>query len=479
MASGSGSRAASLTLLCRATFGLTPGLVADARGKTGRQWLDAQLRPGAIPDLTVEQLRRRYPVLSLSTADVVSKAKAEGRPGNWDQMRALNETSVGRAIWGRRQLLERMVDFWSNLLAVTSPSDNVWATRADYEATALRPNALGSYRALLRGAIHHPAMLMYLNNDISSKTKPNENLGRELLELHTVGVGAGYSETDVLNSARILTGLSRDWTTQAYVYRPSWHYAGPVSVLGFRDPNPSSDGQAVVVAYLDYLARHPATATRICRTLCEYFVADTPPAALVTRMAAVYTRNDTAIPPVLREMFLSPEFEAGADKKIRRPAEQVYAAMRTLGVWPDKGAGTKGIEWLRWSIGSMANEPNAWPTPDGYPTSAEEWRSAGAMLTRFNVVMTLAQGWQKDLTYVPITNLLPRPLPADHGGLITALHRRLHFRTMPATDVRAMCDFLGVTATTRLTASSRALNPTWDLPQLVGLLLNAPALAIY
>ncbi|HEY6794124.1 MAG TPA: DUF1800 domain-containing protein [Kineosporiaceae bacterium] len=467
----------AILVMRRGSWGLSrASILASSASPQG--WLDAELAAAGRPDPVDDGLVTRFPVLASTTSDFIARSKAANRAGNGDQMQALNRLCVARAIWSPRQLLERMVDFWSNHLNVTCPSDRVWASRADYDATVVRANALSSFRELLRAALHHPAMLMYLNNDVSSKTQPNENLGRELLELHTVGVEAGYTETDVLNSARILTGMSRDWTTSAYLYRPSWHWTGPVQVLDFSDPNRSSDGQAVVTAYLDHLARHPATARRLATKLCQYFVADTPPSTLVERMAAVYLRNDTAIVPVLREMFLSSEFAASADQKVRRPAEQLYAAVRALGIQLPP-TGTEGIETLHWAVQDMAEEPNAWPTPDGYPTSADEWRSAGAMLARTNAVTTLAHGWWKGLVYPPITDLLPRPLSKTHGGLISALYQRLHFRKMPSADLSAVCGYLGVRWSDPVTAKSAVRNPAWDLPQLVGVLLNAPALAIY
>jgi hypothetical protein len=195
-------------------------------------------------------------------------------------------------------------------------------------------------------------------------------------------------------------------------------------------------------------------------------------------MGEIYRRNDTSIGPVVREMFLSSEFNAPGNSKFRRPAEQVYAAIRTLGVQPSP-SGIKGIDNLYGITKAMGNEPNAWPAPDGYPTSAEEWSSAGATLTRMNAVTGLAHGWIRGLSYPPVRQLLPKPLPADHAGLVSALYKRLHYRPMQAGDVSAVCSFLRVKGPDPLTESSPVLNPRWDLPQLVGVLLNAPVLATY
>jgi uncharacterized protein (DUF1800 family) len=467
----------SNALLRRATFGLSLGLIAEAKRLTARQWLDQQLDSsnGAVqPDL--DALVGRLPGLTLSSTQIVAAAKASGRFGNWDTMQALGQAAVARAIWSERQLFERMVDFWSNHFNVTCPSDSVWATRAQLDATAIRPHALGTFRDVLRAVIYHPAMLTYLNNDTSNASAPNENLGRELLELHTVGLDAHYTEADVQASTRVLTGLSRDWTSGEFTYRASYHGVGAVSVLGFTSPNASSDGRPVVDAYLDYLARHPATAHRIATKLAVHFVSDAPPASLVNRLAALYLNNDTAITPMLLDLFTSTELAASADTKLRRPFETVVAAVRTLGIGPPP-SGIDGVTWLYWSLGDMNQQPLAWPQPDGYPEDAEAWRSSAATLTRMNVVTALVGGWQKSLVTPPLMQLVHSPLPSTHGDLVTRLHYRLHFRSIASADVPAVCTYLGVKASTPVTAQSAAV--TWQLPQLVALLLNSPALTIY
>lgn len=153
---------------------------------------------------------------------------------------------------------------------------------------------------MLYTAMKHPAMLVYLDNQLNSKDNPNENLGRELLELHTVGVG-NYDETDVRQSALILTGHSYNWEKRAYHYEPGKHYTGPVKVMGFTHPNATAaDGPAVLQAYLSYLAHHPGTAHHIAHRLAVRYVSDNPPAALVDRLAQVYLDNGTNLAAVMR-----------------------------------------------------------------------------------------------------------------------------------------------------------------------------------
>jgi uncharacterized protein (DUF1800 family) len=457
-------------LLRRTTYGLTPALVAEAT-KAGRTaWLEAQLAPVRIRDREGAAVLARFPNLSLSAAEFRAKVEAE-QANSWDAMFDLSRATLGRAAWSRRQLLEVIVDFWSNHFNVTCPSDDVWDTRHGFDAT-LRANALGRFADLLVAATTHPAMLRYLNADTSTKQAPNENLGRELLELHTVGVDAGYAERDVLDSARILTGLTLDWTTITTTFRPRDHWTGPVRVLDFSSPNALADGQPVVAAYLAYLARHPATARRLARKLAVRFVADDPPQALVDRLAKVYLAADTAIAPVLRALFSAPEFFAAHDAKVRRPMEAAIATVRALGLGP-AAQDSPELDGLYWALEGQGHQPFAWPQPDGYPDRADAWASSGGVLARWNTTLGITAGWwPKGFTGRPLRDLVPRRLPATHGALVADLGLRLLQRPLPAAHVDAICRFLGMRTTSPLHADSEAIG--WRLPYAVALVLDSP-----
>jgi Protein of unknown function (DUF1800) len=458
-------------LIRRTTYGHTAGLFAEVKAAGAGAWLESQLSPSGIKDPVGDDLLSRFPTQGWSIGTVTSKIRSD-QIQDWDAMEQLGILAVARAIWSKRQLLEVMVDFWSNLLNVTNPSSEVSTSRAHYDRAVIRSHAFGSYREMLHAAITHPAMLRYLNNASSSKDDPNENLGRELLELHSVGVSGGYTETDVKVSARILTGLSVDWDTEEFRYRPDTHHVGPVRVMGFSHANGSADGRGVVAAYTDYLARHPATANRLARRLAVHFVSDDPPPALVLRLADTYLANDTAIVPVLRRLFTSAEFAASVDAKVRRPFEAMVASVRARGLPPP----AKGIQTLRqfyWLSNDLGHCPLAWPMPNGYPYRADEWRSASGTLHRWNINLGLAGGWwPTGLTYPPVQKLLPKPLPASHGDLITAVGWKLRGRAVTAKERDAVCAYLGVRPGTRLTARSEAV--TWRLRDVVGLLLDSP-----
>jgi len=211
-----------------------------------------------------------------------------------------------------------MVDFWSNHLNVFGALAPAWTAKSLEDRVVIRKHALASFESLLLADARSAAMLMYLGNDKSRLDRPNENYGRELLELHTVGIDAGFTEADVLNSAYVLTGRTCDEKRQ-YYYRPDWHYVGPVKVLGWSSANSTATGGlAVGDSYLRYLARHPSTALALSRKLAIRFVSDDPPDSLVNALAEVYLANGTAIVPWLRALFGSAEFADSIGRKARR-----------------------------------------------------------------------------------------------------------------------------------------------------------------
>ncbi len=458
-------------VLRRLTFGETPQLLAEVTDVNVAAWLDDQLHPERLDDAVCDAVVARWPTLGYSITAVRDAVDA-GRLDYWDAMYDLGSAAIARAAWSRRQLLEVMVDVWSNLLQVTCPSSEVWDNRHRYDADVIRPNAFGTYADLLVAAITHPAMLTYLSNASSTKQHPNENLGRELLELHTVGVDVGYTERDVRNSALILTGLSVADHRREFRYRSEDHHVGPVQVMGFAHPNGSADGRPVVEAYLRHLAALPATARRVCRRLAVRFVADDPPAALIERLAGVYLTNGTAIRPVLTELFGSAEFAASAGAKERTPLESLVASMRMLGLQPP-ASGTGPLMEMYWMAESMGQPPYAWPAPNGYPDVAAAWRSASGALARWNMNSSLAgDWWPKGFTRPPITDFLPSPLPATYDGVLNAVSLRLRGRSADDVELRAIRGFLEVRGSGRPDPDDEAL--TWRLEQILALLLDSP-----
>lgn len=458
-----------LHLLRRATFGPTPGLVSAARKLGARGWLEAQLKPAKVPDAAMAKLLTRWPRLRYTPLQVANA------PNNWEVMRDLVDATIARNVWSNRQLFETVVDFWNNHLHVTCPHSDVTEWRHTYDRDVIRKHAFGKFSDMLVASAKHPAMLRYLNNADSSKRSPNENYGREVLELHTVGINGGYTERDMWHSTLILTGLSIDWPSRSYRYRSDYHYVGRVQVMGFRHANGNANGEGVAVAYLRYLARHPKTAHRIARKLCVRFVGDNPPATLVSRLAKIYLANDTAIVPVLRALFTSPEFAKAPLTKVRTPYEDLVATVRILGLKPQT-SGTDAVRALQWLTHNVGQPPMGWPLPNGYADVASGWASAAAVLGRWNVHLNLANNWwPKNLVRPAQSAYLPKTLPATYGALVDHLARRLLLPPLSAAQRTAACQFLEKKPTDPLRSTDPVL--AWRFGYLMALLLDTPNFA--
>ena len=387
-----------LHLLRRATWGPTPELHKQIGSMGINRWLDQQLAPNTIDDHVCSDLiAQRFPRLAWSLTQAYNHPDE-----SWPLMFDLGVSAIVRAAWSKRQLFEVLVDFWSNHLNVANFGDSVWWSRHDYDRAVIRRHTLGKFSDMLAASATHPAMMTYLNNAESTKDNPNENYGRELLELHTVGVDAGYTEDEMRTSALILTGLGVHWYDDkddgTFFYNKDNHYTGAVHVLGWSSNNGSAkNGKAVALDYVDYLAHHPATAHRISYKLCQRFVSDAPPAGLVSDMAKAYSADDTAIIPVLRVMFGSSAFRQARGAKVIRPMQDVIATLRILGIKPGANDGDDGLDSLYWHVESMSDAPLAWVQPNGYPDYADAWRSAGGTLNRWNTHLSLAAGWNDNL----------------------------------------------------------------------------------
>jgi uncharacterized protein (DUF1800 family) len=290
-----------------------------------------------------------------------------------------------------------MTDFWFNHFNVFwAKGANRWLTPA-FEMNTIRPNALGKFRDLLMATAKSPAMLVYLDNFQSVSPDPllaarrrqpnrklgiNENYARELMELHTLGVDGGYSQQDVQEVARAFTGWSIIQTTGEFLFRPFMHDPGEKTVLGQRlTAGGIRDGEQVI----DILAGHPSTARFIATKLVRRFVSDTPPPALVDRVAATYTRTDGDIREMLRTILRSDEFWSAEtfQAKTKSPFELAASAIRTL------GGTTDGGRPLAQAIARMGQPLYQYQPPTGFPDSADHWMNNGAAIERINFSVEL------------------------------------------------------------------------------------------
>ncbi|MAQ96079.1 MAG: hypothetical protein CMM84_21460 [Rhodothermaceae bacterium] len=336
-----------------------------------------------------------------------------------------------RAVHAQSQLREVLTDLWYNHFNVDARGQAI-SFVASYERDAIRPHVLGRFRDLLGATARHPAMLQYLDNSRSRAPSGtattfgrapgqgglNENYGRELLELHTLGVDGGYSQADVLAAARAFTGwtvtpvrgredaierqlqnlerLERRGETGIvreglFLFRPNWHDAEPKTLLGQTLPGGRGieDGEDV----LDLLAAHPATARHIGRTLAIRFVDDNPSDDLVGRLADVYRRTDGDLGAVMAALVRDEAFWAsatsgpeGAPSKVKTPFEYVASAARAT------AAPITEIRGIARALRNMGEPVFHAEPPTGFPDHAEAWVNAGLLLTRMNLGLRLASG---------------------------------------------------------------------------------------
>jgi uncharacterized protein (DUF1800 family) len=335
---------------------------------------------------SVNPVLRRKLVLANQPQQVVFQDLAEGK--------------LYRAIYSNRQLEEQLADFWFNHFNVFIDKGADRFMIPTYEREAIRPHVLGKFRDLLEATASSPAMLFYLDNWQSvaqdmvrrpNGNRPqrglNENYGRELLELHTLGVDGGYTQKDVTEVARCFTG----WTIRnpqqggSFFYNDRVHDKGEKVVLGVTIP--AGGGQEDAEKVLDILAKHPATARFISKKLAQRFVADTPPAALVERMAKTFLKTDGDIREVMKTMLEAKEFfSAGAyHAKIKTPLEMIASAVRATGAQVDYAMP------LAQQIGQLGEPLYRKVEPTGYSSANAEWISSAALLGRMNFAMSLAQ----------------------------------------------------------------------------------------
>jgi uncharacterized protein (DUF1800 family) len=280
------------------------------------------------------------------------------------------------------QLFERMVEFWSDHFNVPLEGRAISLYKVVEDRAVIRARALGKFKDLLLASATSPAMLVYLDNSVSRVGALNENYGRELLELHTVGVG-NFTEADVVATARLLTGWSVNNTTRTFQFRGQQNDPAPLTILGWTRP---ADGNRFThgVEFLLWLGMQPACARHVCTKLARRFVSDRPDPALVDAMVAAWLANDSAIGPVLRAMVAHPAFNAAANQKFRRPSDYLPFTLRALRTTVTPTTNVNQIRRIGRAAGPMGQLPFNWPAPNGYPDVEGAWLNTGAMIARWN-----------------------------------------------------------------------------------------------
>ncbi|MEG3147434.1 DUF1800 domain-containing protein [Sphingomonas sp. RT2P30] len=423
----------------RLTWGVSAAPIEGAAPGSD-QWLTAQLKrpddalpPGPAAQIAAMQISQRQIAELVVNGDAAIRyanklpdtAQRDAARKAYQQYMTNLATeaatrSLLRDIYARDQLREQMTWFWFNHFNVQTQKRDIRAMVGDYE-DRLRDHALGRFRDLLEATLRHPAMLRYLDNDQNTANHINENYAREIMELHSMGVGSGYSQQDVQQLARILTGVGVDLNHDApklsperqslyiraglFEFNPDRHDFGDKQFLGHAI---KGSGFGEVEQALDLIARSPATAHHVSAQIATYFMGDTPPAALIDHMSATWQRSDGDMAAVLRTMIRAPEFRQSLGGAFKDPVHYAVSAVRVMygnqeivNVQPILG-------WLnRMGEGLFARE-----TPDGYPMGSAGWVGPGQMSVRFEIARQIGGG---------AAGLFRAPIPPTGASMATGL----------------------------------------------------------
>jgi uncharacterized protein (DUF1800 family) len=489
--------ARAVHVLRRLAFGPSARDLVEVRRLGVEGWVEAQLRPGeapvppaleaklqALPTLTMsmDALAQNYP-LKKGREEALLDGRELQRPALIGL--ELSSAKVLRAVESPRQLEEVLVDFWFNHFNVSADKGAVRWMVTSYERDAIRPHVFGRFRDLLGATARHPAMLFYLDNwrstrdgmprplasaeDEEEEAEPrpglNENYARELLELHTLGVDGGYTQQDVREVARCFTGWSirRPRREPAFFFRRRAHDPEDKVVLGQRIPGSNSlrDGEQV----LDLLASHPATARRLALKLARRFVSDSPPPALVERVAQAFLDSKGDLPTVYRALFGAPEFWAPEARgaKVKTPFEFVVSALRAT------GAEVTVRPRLVRALAKMGEPLYRAPAPTGFPEVSAPWVNSGALVARLNFSLELTSG-RLPGTRVALESLATPASPTAEGW-VEALGRAL-LGAPPSEETRVT--ILAALSKRAQAASAEGEPGPVDVSLIAGLLLGSP-----
>jgi len=429
---GLNDRQAAVHLLSRFTYGAEKGEVDEVL-KTGlEKWFMQQLK-GGLEDRQLDTLLAGYADINLSNAEV-----EERFPGNAKVLRmAIKDGSISkdsvnkgdqkiyrtrlqeyrrenglkpqqelyrqfinqkilRAVYTRNQLREILTDFWFNHFNVSLTKNQCASYVPAFERDVIRPNVTGKFGDLLLATAKSPAMLAYLDNFTSSgapvgikpgkpkKSGLNENYAREVMELHTLGVDGGYTQNDVTQAARVLTGWTIAPVDREFLFLPKRHDNGEKRVLGHEFP--AGGGYEEGEELLGLLARHPSTAKFISHKLAVRFVNDNPSPKLVDKMTRTFTRSGGDIAQVLMTMVSEPEFwnKAALREKTKSPFELVISAVRSL-----DAIITQPYQLFSW-VNKMGQKIYYYQAPTGFPDRGQYWINTGSLLSRMNFGLALA-----------------------------------------------------------------------------------------
>ncbi len=435
----------AVRVLNHLTFGATATSIAEfnALGTNDRArltaFVDQQMNPSAISDSAVDARLNASGYTTLNKS--LTQLWADHRIVTTDSTAPARETqraALVRAVYSRRQLQETMVDFWQNHFNVSVSNSSAAPVYVHYNRDVIRANAFGNFRTMLEAVAQSTAMLYFLNNSTNSRSGPNENFARELLELHTFGAEnylgfvdpfnvppapedpsypIGYSDLDVYDTAAAFTGWTvkdgrngpSDENDGTFVYRQAMHDAGPKLVLGmyiFPEQPDLKDGRDI----LDRLASHPRVAKFICKKLIQRFVSDRPDQSLIDSAAEIFRANwqkPDQIRLTVRHILLSDALMNSWGQKNRRPFELMAAAMRGCGSdWTIKGVSESRSNDFMNRIATTGHTPYDWPAPNGYPDVGVAWSGSNSVVSAWRMLSWLTEALDTDANSTPLLPIL-------------------------------------------------------------------------
>jgi uncharacterized protein (DUF1800 family) len=436
----------------RMSFGARPGEVDAIINNGGWEtWAKQQLNPDSIDDSEVDQaVAKRYPWTKMGVEKIHDEYYEE-KDNRRILYEGLPDSVLYRAIFSKREFKEMVVDFWRNHFAIDQPHDQEksrsWSA-VDYEENVIRKYAFGQFKQMLFASATHPAMLEYLDQQLSKKGEWNENYAREVMELHTLGADRGYTDRDVQELSKILTGWRYN-DSYHFAFDASWHQPGNKYWLGMTIPEGYKGGEKALYT----LATHKNTAEFISLKLCRYFVNDNPPDALVKRVATVFHDSEGDLPKVYAAIIFSPEFMSRENyrAKFKTPFQFAVSALRTT------NASVESLNSTARTVANMGEEIYECADPTGYRDVAESWMDAGVLTKRWDYAWALMRG--------------------SIGGVTVPQSFLDHYNNMKPEDLetRLIEDIVGGEVGDREIKSLQAAAADKDTPRMISILMGGPS----
>jgi hypothetical protein len=428
-----------LRLVDRITQGFNKAEYDRARALGYEDYLEEQLDHLSIDDSEMDERLAGLTTLQMSPKEIIDNYPTDITAPYYE----IKGAALLRSVMSRRQLFERMVEFWNDHFSLDhNKGDFMYPFKPEDDRTVIRPNALGGFPAMLSASFKSGAMLFYLDNWLNVAGAPQENYARELMELHTMGVGGGYTEDDIKQVARCFTGwtLNSDYSSPDYlrgVYVNAYHAGGDKVVLGVTIPAfpPRQNAQRV----LDILMAHPSTARFIATKLIRWFLTESPPQALVDQVAQVFTDTNGDIKSMLRVILARPNLEWSSPyftPKFRRPFHLATSLLRGLQV------GVSDFYYALFYLYTMGHSPFDWSPPNGYPDTVDFW--GGSLLPRWTFTSDLMSivipGL--DINLSQVLGLLEVTGPGDASGLAKRINRRILGETLSQAEVDVVQEYI-------------------------------------